>query len=99
MPWPDDAPGSRWERKWERRSAASCGQIRSDAVIVALLNAVTCSNVVKQRFCWPVRSVRDEEAAVQIRPPRPSKTSPLAILQKIASGHRPATPNASRAGA
>jgi hypothetical protein len=35
-----DAPGlvgaQRWERKWERRSAANCGQTRSDAVIVAL---------------------------------------------------------------
>jgi hypothetical protein len=26
----------RWERKWERRSVASCGQTRSDALIVAL---------------------------------------------------------------
>ena len=60
MPWPDDAPGFAMERKWQRRSAARCGQTRSDAVIVALLNALTCNNVIKQRLCRLERSVRIE---------------------------------------
>ena len=37
-PGPPPHPASRvrvWERKWERRSAASCGQMRSDIVVVA----------------------------------------------------------------
>ena len=64
-PWPsrDTVPGGLrrfWERKWERRSAASYGQVRSDVVMVAVWVALMCSNVVKQRICWPERSVRDE---------------------------------------
>jgi hypothetical protein len=41
-PWPsrDTVPGGLcrfWERKWERRSAARYGQVRSDVVMVAVL--------------------------------------------------------------
>lgn len=45
---------------WEWRSAASCGQTRSDAAIVAVPSALTCGNAVKQRLCWPARPVRDK---------------------------------------
>jgi len=45
---------------WERRAAVSCGQTRSDAVIVAASKALTCSNARKQRPCWPEHSVRIE---------------------------------------
>ena len=58
--------------EWERRSAASCGQTRSDAVIVAVSIALTCSDVIKQRLCWSVRSVRDEEAAGSSLADRPA---------------------------
>jgi len=38
----------------------SCGQTRSDAVIVAFSIPLTCENALDQVFCWPERSVRIE---------------------------------------
>jgi hypothetical protein len=46
--------------EWEQRSAANCAQTRSDAVIVPTREALTCSNVLEQRFSLRARSVRDE---------------------------------------
>jgi hypothetical protein len=43
--------------------AAIRRELRSDAVIVPAREALTCGNVLEQRFCLPARSVRDEEAA------------------------------------
>jgi hypothetical protein len=60
--------------EWEQRSAASWGQTRSDTVIVAIPNSLTCGNAVKQRLCSPERSVRDEEAAGS-NPATPTQSS------------------------
>jgi hypothetical protein len=41
-------------------------QLRSDVVrrpAQAGSITLTCGNIVKQRLCWPARSVRDEEAS------------------------------------
>jgi hypothetical protein len=46
--------------EWEQRFAASYGQTLSDATIVAVSIALTCSNFLEQRTCWPARSVRIE---------------------------------------
>jgi hypothetical protein len=54
--------------EWEQRSAVNCAQTRSDAVIVLTREALTCCNVLEQRFCLPAHSVRDEEAAGSVKP-------------------------------
>ena len=102
--------------KWEQRSAASCGQTRSDTVIMALphlpdvqerrqaaalLACVLSSGRrgrrfksghpdqakrVPQRSCRKTLGAKPKRPLVQIRPSRPGKTSPSAILQNVAGG-------------
>lgn len=52
--WPRAAMGA-------EMGAAIRRQLLPDAVIVALPNTLTCSNVIKRRFRSPGRSARDEE--------------------------------------
>src|SRR5262249_11655362 len=42
---------------WERRSAAKCGQKRSDVVSGARSMGLTCGNASEQEPCWHVRQV------------------------------------------
>jgi hypothetical protein len=58
-------PRSAVGAEWEQRSAARCGQARSDAAIAPIKEAPTCGNVHEQRLCSPTRSVRDEERPFQ----------------------------------
>ncbi len=96
--------------EWERRFAGRCGQTRSYAVIVAVSIALTCGNVIKQRLCWPERSVRDEEAAGSSGHPttlrqvrrfsrrsdrRPSP-SDVGIWVRVGSGSGPSWPSPPR---
>jgi hypothetical protein len=83
--WPCPAVGA----EWDQRSAASCGQTRSDAVIVTVSKPLTRGNAIKQRLRWPERSVRDEVRTT---------TGNTAGYRPLSLGRTPAATNSRSAG-
>ena len=65
--------------------------MRSEAVTVSGLTTLTCGNVLSQRLCWVVRSVRIEGSGLQI----PSALPGLSQLRgskpdnQVAADHSP----------
>jgi hypothetical protein len=78
--WPSRCPRGprRCVQSWEQNGSGGSCQVRSEGVTVPGWKPLTCTNVVQQRLCRVVRSVRIEMLSSPTRRPMVPKHPPPA---------------------